>query len=544
MITDPGRQYALRRLEVALRALLGRHYDVRWGPFLSGDGQSVWLPAEWLPLRVQLVQALQAAVVGAEMGIRLAGSEQGGWEEVLLNLRAETVLRRRFPGLSRTYDALRRHRAPEGESPPAQAAGPGDRFLDLILSGDAGSTSSSPELPAFRSWSVEWRQWIIGGDGRPPLPPVPPPRSRMWNQAALRGAAEGSTEDRSTPSRRMAAGNDDLDLPAADGQGLTTVLALPAAWARGLPETVGEGLASSPPSGAAVPELLQPTAWYDEWDAERGAYLPRWCAIYDRPALAPSLPTGQDGGPGPAAVRKVRRGFERYRSPNRWSRRDRDGTEVDLEAAVEAGAESGGRGFATDRIFMSRVVPHPEAAVAVLVDLSESVFGVTLQIEKEALLLLGAALEAVGDCFALYGFHGRSRLRCELLRIKDFDEPYSSAVARIGGLHPSGYTRIAPALRHLTARLRSAEARHRILLLVTDGMPFDVEGYGGTYAVEDTRRAWLEARARGVRPYCLDVDFTANQYLPRMCGPSSWTVVSEPRRLPDALLALYRRVRL
>ena len=75
-------------------------------------------------------------------------------------------------------------------------------------------------------------------------------------------------------------------------------------------------------------------------------------------------------------------------------------------------------------------------------------------------------------------------------------------------------------------------------------MPFDTDGYGGAYAVEDMRRAWLEARARGVRPYCLDVDVTANQYLPRMCGPASWTVVSEARRLPDALLTLYERARL
>jgi hypothetical protein len=544
MTPATGTERVRRRLEVTLHALLGGRWDVRWGPVLAGAGQTLWLPLEWVPFEVHLVRALQAAVVGTEPAVSGADADAGGWREVLLNLRAERVVRQRFPGLGHTYEAQRAivlaGRGAESAEPP----GPGDRFLQLILSRDPLPRPSVPESAAVRCWLPTWRAWVLGEGRAIPVPPVPPPSRRMWNQAARRSLPAARHQGITVAA--AVGGGPPAGLPAAGGAGERPMVSSQSGWlsrAEVQAAGAGEGLAPRPPGGAAVAEPVEPTAWYDEWDVDRGAYRPRWCAVYDHPPTGVGSTPDRNGGPTPAAVRRVQRGFERYRAPNRWSRADREGTELDVDAAVGARAEAGAQGFATDRVFMSRVVEEAEAAVAVLVDLSESVFGVTLDIEKEALQLLGTALDAIGDTFALYGFQGRSRLRCELVRIKDFDDPYPSTATRIGGLQAAGYTRIAPALRHVTARLRLVGAHHRILLLVTDGMPFDIEGYGGTYAVEDTRRGWLEARARGVHPYCLNVDFTANQYLARMCGPSSWTVVSERRRLPDALLSLYQRVR-
>ena len=537
----------LRRLEITLHALLGRRQAVRWGRTLAGDGETVCLPREWLPFPAHLVRALHAARVGSGPLAASAGKSRGAWEELLASLQAEAWVRRHFEGLGKVYDALRPVTPGGGGAGQPGGSASGDRFLDLILGGEIAAGSTPPELgAAYRSWSAAWETWLSSHGGPVPLPPVPPPSGRLWYQATWRSLRERD-EDRAvveapggTPARRGL-----FQLAAADGRHF--LVSVPARSESEAPIVGGVeslGTVSTDPARTAMSGSMEPTAWYDEWDAGRSGYLSHWCAVFEQPvADAPAAPRSSDAAT-PASVRRIRRAFERYRVSSRWNRREPDGQELDLEAVVEARAEAGGHRFATDRVFMSRVVPQADAAVAVVVDLSESVFGVTLEIEKTALLLLGAALEAVGDTFAFYGFRGRSRLRCELLRVKDFDEPYPAAVDRIAHLRSSGYTRIAPALRHVTVRLAATARRHRILLLVTDGMPFDTDGYGGAYAVEDTRRAWLEARARGVRPYCLDVDVTANQYLPRMCGPASWTVVSEARRLPDALLTLYERARL
>lgn len=534
----------LRRLEIVLHALLGRRYKVDWGAQLASDGDTVWLPPEPLPFGTHLVRALQACTV-ATSPIPRRGPELKGWDEVMANLYAEAHLRERFPALGPIYEALRRT-----SSSKAEPASVGDQFLDLIVSRTASPASlpSRRLIAAFDSWRGDWEAWMRRPTRRWPMPPVPPPSRRLAYQASNQIPKSQAVGVRTLHP---------AGLPLEPGSALVVIGVTPEGHRILLPpssqetsEAVREGAAGGATVAAMVadneprPGSALPDAWYDEWDSEHGRYLPNWCAVFDRPVILSGADPHESDGVAAAAVRRVRRAFEHYRTANQWSRREAEGSELDVEAAVEAVTEAGRGRFATERIFMSRRSRQPDAAVAVLMDLSDSISGMTLQIEKQALALLAAALDGVGDSFALYGFHGRSRLRCEIVRIKDFGQAYSSAVAdRIAALRPSGYTRIAPALRHITEQLGLTPQRHKILLLVTDGMPFDVGGYGGSYAVEDTRRAWLEARARGVQPYCLNIDFTANQYLPRMCGPAAWTVVSEPHRLPDALVALYQRVR-
>ncbi len=541
-----GEAGVLRQVEAALHALLGAPYRVRWGPVLAGLGNEVWLPPDRLPLLAHLVRALHAASIGSAQPQGAMGPGiSTGWEEALLTVRAEVRLRDRFPGLGPTYDALRTLIIARPGADPEP--GPGDLLLQRV----ASAGRARPELPeelatALGGWVDRWRGWVGGAPGPPPLPPLQAPAWRLWNQAAHRSldGLDATRAERPAPGGGAAGERSaPLTIPGVEVVFPTSPSEAAAApSAAGHPDG-GPRALPPPPGGGAPAEPDAPTAWYDEWDTQRGAYRTRWCAVRERAPSAVRADARDPAGPTPAAVRAVRRAFERYHATGRWSRAQVEGTEVDLEAAVAARSEAGGRGFASDRLFSSRDLPRPDAAVAVLVDLSDSVLGIFWRIEKDATLLLAAALDAAGDSCALYGFHGRSRLGCELIRIKGFAEPHRAVPDRVAALTPSGYTRIAPAVRHVTARLCDTGALHRLLFVITDGMPFDVEGYGGAYAVEDTRRAFIEARARGVRPHCLDVDVTANRYLPRMCGPAGWTVVSEPHRLPAALLTLYGRVR-
>jgi nitric oxide reductase NorD protein len=125
--------------------------------------------------------------------------------------------------------------------------------------------------------------------------------------------------------------------------------------------------------------------------------------------------------------------------------------------------------------------------------------------------------------------------------VKDFPERNGRAITRrIAALTPGGFTRLGAAVRHATRQLSKQSAGHRLLLLLSDGRPNDLDMYQGAYGVEDSRQAILEARASGVFPYCLTIDQAASEYLPHIFGTSGHTVLQKPEQLPRALLNVVR----
>jgi len=120
-------------------------------------------------------------------------------------------------------------------------------------------------------------------------------------------------------------------------------------------------------------------------------------------------------------------------------------------------------------------------------------------------------------------------------------EPYNDAVRqRIGAIGPKEYTRMAPAIRHMTHLFKEVEAKIRLLLLITDGKPEDYDDYKGEYAIEDTRHALLEARAAGVHPFCITVDRQGQEYMAHMCGEKQYICIDSIKRLPERLPQIYR----
>jgi nitric oxide reductase NorD protein len=170
-----------------------------------------------------------------------------------------------------------------------------------------------------------------------------------------------------------------------------------------------------------------------------------------------------------------------------------------------------------------------------------------LDLQRDAVSLLAEALERVGDGYGIYGFSGGGRDDVRLSVVKDLDERRTPAMLhRLEGLVPDHTTRMGPAIRHLTARLARADAATKVLLVVSDGRPFDLDygqQYGDSavlgYAVADTARALAEARERGVRPYLVTVDPAGGDYLSEMCDPREYHVIADARDLPKALGQLY-----
>jgi nitric oxide reductase NorD protein len=172
-------------------------------------------------------------------------------------------------------------------------------------------------------------------------------------------------------------------------------------------------------------------------------------------------------------------------------------------------------------------------AVMFMVDMSGSTKGWINDAEREALVMLCEALETLGDRYAIFGFSGVTRKRCEIYPVKRFEEPYSEDVKRrIAGIQPLDFTRMGVAIRHLSGLLSRVEARTRLLVTLSDGKPDDhYDGYRGEYGIEDTRQALIEAKRRGIYPFCITIDREARDYLPHMCGAC-------PTRSKPALPAL------
>jgi nitric oxide reductase NorD protein len=179
-----------------------------------------------------------------------------------------------------------------------------------------------------------------------------------------------------------------------------------------------------------------------------------------------------------------------------------------------------------------------------MVDMSGSTRGWINDAEREALLLLCEALERLGDRYAIYGFSGITRKRCELFRIKTFDDAYDDEVkARINGIRPQEYTRMGFAIRHLTQLLNGIEARTKVLVTLSDGRPDDYfDPYRGAYGIEDTRMALLEAKRAGVRPFCITLDKEARDYLPHMYGAARYIILDDVAQLPLKVADIYRHI--
>jgi nitric oxide reductase NorD protein len=150
-------------------------------------------------------------------------------------------------------------------------------------------------------------------------------------------------------------------------------------------------------------------------------------------------------------------------------------------------------------------------------------------------------MEVLNDRYAIYGFSGMRRLRCEVFPVKRMDERYNRTVRqRISAIGPREYTRMAPAIRHMTSLFAQVEAKIRLLIVLSDGKPEDYDDYKGDYAIEDTRHALLEAKAKGVHPFCITIDRQAHEYMAHMYGEVNYIFIDKVKQLPARMSEIYR----
>ena len=326
---------------------------------------------------------------------------------------------------------------------------------------------------------------------------------------------------------------------------------------------------------------------YDEWDFRANDYKPRWCQVRQKTMAEgdPNFFGGTLHSYG-GLVSRIRRQFEMMVPEMfRRVRKLEDGEEIDIDDLIEAIVDMKTGSSPSDKFYWRRNKVQREVAAAFLIDTSASTaeaidegkrgaddwdapddpveymvwlrtrrgeaarrtYKRIIDVEKEAIVLIVNALEAIGDIYGIYGFSGYGRENVEYYTIKDLDEPFSDRVKRrIDRVAPLHATRMGPAIRHTTAKLEAADARTKILFLVSDGRPQDRgysrEGVEKEYAVHDTRMALEEARRKDINAFCLTVDKNGHDYLKTMCADMGYEVLDNIYDLPERLLFLYKRL--
>ena len=307
-----------------------------------------------------------------------------------------------------------------------------------------------------------------------------------------------------------------------------------------------------PPSGVAeVPRGARRAGLvYPEWDYRAGAYHEHGAVVHERvPPLGDAAWAEGVLARRAALLSEVRRRFERLRPRRLRLGRQLDGPEVDLAAYVDSFADRRAGRAPDDRLYEAIRPARRDVAIALVVDVSGSTDSwITenlrvVDVEKEALLVVCDALEALGDPYAILAFSGEGPEAVSILPVKGFDERSGGTVRRrIAALEPDRYTRMGAALRHATALLMRKPARHRLLLLLSDGKPNDVDRYEGRYGIEDARQAVAEARLQGLHPFCVTVDRQAPAYMPRIFGAGGYAALHHPEHLPSVLVDVLRRL--
>lgn len=303
-------------------------------------------------------------------------------------------------------------------------------------------------------------------------------------------------------------------------------------------------------------DLDLPAAAYDDTPLGPGIKLPEWhwkrqCLVEDHCLLRPMLP--RDAAPSPLPerlqplARRLRRQFQSLAPERRRRSGETAGPDIDLDRLIRFLAERrGGAALSEPALYQDWPPGERSLACLTLADLSlstESWLGETgrvIDVIRDSLLLFAEALSASGDDFGLYGFSSLRRQEVRLQILKDFAERYDDAArGRILAIRPGYYTRMGAAIRQCARILSERPARRRLLLLISDGKPNDLDHYEGRYGIEDTRQAVLEARRAGLTPFCVTIDREAGDYLPHLFGRNGYALVRQAERLPQALTRLY-----
>ena len=287
---------------------------------------------------------------------------------------------------------------------------------------------------------------------------------------------------------------------------------------------------------------------YPEWDLTKKRYKHDYCKVFLSKIKGGDLTYAQKClSENKKTLDGLRRKFAQIHQQRRMVRRMPDGENIDMDALVDWFADLRSGHTPSENIYNSTRKKDPNIALLFLLDLSLSTDSYAdgnrvLDVEKQAVILFGEALNEYGVDFAVGGFCSQTRNRCTFHTLKDFGEDWTKGKQRLGSVEPQGYTRIGPALRHSKALIEAHPASQKWVVLLSDGKPNDYDRYEGQYGIADVRQALRELHERHISTYAVAVESVARYYLPQMFGQNHYNILSHPDQLVQALALLYRRI--
>lgn len=300
---------------------------------------------------------------------------------------------------------------------------------------------------------------------------------------------------------------------------------------------------------------------YDEWDRDLGDYRLGWSRVIEKRTRRGDrqfVELTRERYKG--TISSVRHQFQLMKPENLTRiHNEVDGEDYDLNAVIDYVIDRRARdGHVSERLYTKKLRKQRDVAVAFLLDQSSSTARTItrnplqpythpgrriIEIEKEGLVLMSEALEAVGDVYSIYGFTSEGRRNVKFYVVKDFQEKYSEEIERrIGGITFQNNTRLGAAIRHAANKLLRQEARTKLLVILTDGRPYDHDYGDAKYAREDVREALRDTKLNGITPFCITIDRESEQELKDLYGDVGYTIIDDVLSLPERMPNIYRRL--
>ncbi|MDX8379515.1 MAG: VWA domain-containing protein [Gallionella sp.] len=291
-----------------------------------------------------------------------------------------------------------------------------------------------------------------------------------------------------------------------------------------------------------------PPRHYPEWDYNSQSYRPDWVSVYE--SLHPSgKPSDIDAllAKHAALAKRLKKMLDQLKPQDKIRiRYQEEGSELDLDVALRSLIDFKGGSAPDPRINMSHRNDGRNIAVTVLLDLSQSLNEMAadsnqtiLELSQEAVSLLAWAVEQLGDPFSIAGFHSNTRHDVRYMHIKGFSEKWNDAVkGRLAAMEASYSTRMGAAMRHAAHYLEKQHADKKLMLILTDGEPADIDSKDGRILIEDARQAVKELDGQGIYSYCINLDPKADEYVKDIFG-KQYTIIDKVAQLPEKLPALF-----
>ncbi len=300
--------------------------------------------------------------------------------------------------------------------------------------------------------------------------------------------------------------------------------------------------------------------FYDEWDRELGDHRAKWCRVIQRENrkghrdFVEQVRARYSG-----VISSIRHQFQLLKPESmRKVKGELDGEDYDLQAVIDHHVDKKTTGRPSDRLYIRRIRRERDVAVSFLLDMSSSTARTItrhpnqpytrpgqkiIDIEKQGLVLMSEALEAVGDAYSISGFTSEGRRNVKYFSIKRFGEKYSPEVEKkIGGITYHNNTRLGAAIRHAASELDKQDARTKLLIVLSDGRPYDHDYGDSRYAREDTKIALRHSKTTGITPFCITIDRESEAELKDLYGEVGYTIIDDVMSLPERLPGIYRRL--